>query len=391
MKIGTDKLLIKIFIAVAAVICLGLIPFGKVYAEEEFKIVYTQVPEDWQAPCLWAWGEDGTNAFEAWPGEAMKEDTNNKGWYYCYVPSFVSSIIINANEGTVQTSDLATESRDVWVTVESQEKAEASFEQLTTGDKPEYTAQITVYAQLPADWEAPCLWAWSAPDGTNVYANWPGEEMQSGTDGWFAMKIPAWVNSVILNANAGSVQTADISIESKNAWIVVEDAENYTLSYEKPVVEVPAEDMIKVHAKVPADWLMPCLWAWSAPDGTNVFANWPGQEMETEGDWYTYSVPNWVNSIIVNGTLGEVQTTDIAVEPKDVWVVITDVENYEVFYEEPAVTAPAEVQEDTAESPAVPEEVSKAGNSNILIIVIVAVVVVAAGGTGIYVYRRKKQ
>ena len=39
-----------------------------VNAEEERSAVYVQVPADWDAPCVWAWDEDGNNAFEAWPG-----------------------------------------------------------------------------------------------------------------------------------------------------------------------------------------------------------------------------------------------------------------------------------------------------------------------------------
>ena len=36
-------------------------------AEEERTAVYVQVPEDWNAPCVWAWDEEGNNAFDAWP------------------------------------------------------------------------------------------------------------------------------------------------------------------------------------------------------------------------------------------------------------------------------------------------------------------------------------
>ena len=55
-----------------------------------------------------------------------------------------------------------------------------------------------------------------------------------------------------------------------------------------------------VHAQVPADWTDPSCWAWSAPDGTNAFASWPGEALSKDGDWYNIQVPGWINSVIIN-------------------------------------------------------------------------------------------
>ena len=41
-------------------------------AEAEMVPVLAQVPADWANPCCWAWADDGTNAFAAWPGGAME-------------------------------------------------------------------------------------------------------------------------------------------------------------------------------------------------------------------------------------------------------------------------------------------------------------------------------
>ena len=46
-------------------------------------------------------------------------------------------------------------------------------------------------------------------------------------DGWYTAQAPGWINSVIINGNEGSVQTADLSVESGvDVWVVVTDAEN---------------------------------------------------------------------------------------------------------------------------------------------------------------------
>lgn len=395
------KLFKTVMTLLAAAVCLMGVGVEPARAEEsDVSIIYANVPEDWQNPCVWAWGEDGTNAFEAWPGGSMTADEGNPGWYYIYVPGFISSVIVNANEGTVQTTDLASGSADCWITVTSAEEAELTNEKLTEGELPENVATFKVNAYLPEDWTLPCLWAWLEPDGTNAFANWPGQELEQSADGWYSFSVPAWVNSVIINGNAGAVQTSDISVEPRDLWIVVEDSENYELSYEKPEI---AGDMITVHAKMPSDWLMPCLWAWSAPDGTNVFANWPGEEMVLDGDWYTYSIPAWVNSIIINGNLGGIQTNDISIEPKDFWVIVSgDGDGYEVFYEEPSEEPadepsdePAVEQEPeatpTADASQSQQEPETDKGSNTVIYVIVAVAAAAAIAVGAVVVSKKKK
>ena len=97
---------------------------------------------------------------------------------------------------------------------------------------------ITVYAKVPADWSAPCCWAWSAPDGTNAFTSWPGEALTQNGD-WYTIKVPGWINSVIINANEGTIQTSDLSVEAgKDVWVVITDKDNATVSYEEPSGEV---------------------------------------------------------------------------------------------------------------------------------------------------------
>lgn len=297
--------------------------------------VAVQVPEEWGVPSLWAWSNDGTNAFAAWPGEEL--DVLAEGWYYTYVPEYVQNVIVNANQGTddaVQTDALAVEAgKEVWITVAEDLSTTISYDAQLRVEIPEYVERFVVHAYVPLSWKTANLWAWSAPDGTNAFESWPGKEMKEGEDGWFTGRVPTWVNSLIVNGNNGSVQTEDISIEGKELWLTVYKDLTYDLSYEDPNKAV--ED-ITVHAQIPADWADPCCWAWSAPDGTNAFANWPGQPLEQDGDWYTIQVPGWINSIIINGNGGTVQTADLSVESgKEIWITVQDAENAAVAYEAP--------------------------------------------------------
>jgi len=109
-------------------------------------------------------------------------------------------------------------------------------------------------------------------------------------------------------------------------------------------VPVSAEEEFTVHAKAPAEWTTPGLWAWSAPDGTNVFSAWPGQTLTPDPDnagWFYYSVPTWTNSIIINDNGAGSQTVDVTVESKELWITVTEAGDdgkyaADVVYEAPA-------------------------------------------------------
>lgn len=397
------KAVVFLFMFALTTVCFSTMT---VHAVEERAAIYVQTPEDWSNPCVWAWDEDGNNAFAAWPGGETEADVNNAGWYYIWIPSWANHVIVNANEGSVQTGELILESGNTWIVVTDPENAEVSYDALTEGDIPEYVEKFEIHASVPDSWDAPCIWAWSAPDGTNAFDAWPGETLKQGEDGWYTGKAPIWVNSIIINANEGSVQTEDISIDPAEMWVTVEEDGSYDFSYDDPNA-VSAPD-INVYVKAPDDWASPCLWAWSAPDGTNVFASWPGETLVEENGWLTLSVPGWINSVIVNGNEGSVQTTDISVEMgKDIWLVVTGAEEYEVYYEEPAVDDANEGSEETAgedsdeesdieeqgvssETQAEIQETVNNGMSAGAIGLIVVIGIIIIGFAGYFIYKKKK-
>ena len=381
---------------IAALIAVMLMVSLTAFAAEDAEMVpvVVKVPEGWDAPHVWAWADDGTNAFAAWPGEEM--EALAEGWYYVYVPGFVQNIIVNANQGTdagVQTDGIVVEAgKEVWITVAEDKTAAVSYEAQLRGEIPAYVEKFVVHAYVPLSWKTVNMWAWSAPDGINAFESWPGQAMTEGEDGWFTGKAPTWINSLIVNGNEGTVQTADISVEGKELWLTVYEDLTYDLSYEDPNKAV---DDITVHAQVPADWADPCCWAWSAPDGTNAFTAWPGEALTLDGDWYTIHVPGWINSVIINGNAGSVQTTDLSVEAgKDIWIVVTDPENAAVTYEEPVAPAvPEETEAPVTEAPAteaLTEQPAEKGGSNTGVIVGVVAAAAVIGGAAVALKKKKK-
>ena len=315
-------------------ILLSALALQNVFANPEGMVVaYVNVPAGWNEPCIWAWDDAGNGAFAAWPGGETEADPANPGWHYVYLPNWAVNVIVNANDGTVQTDALKAAGGNFWVTVSSPEQAEISFNALTSGAAPAYVERITVYAKVPANWQTPNLWAWSHPDGTNAFAAWPGGEMRGTSGEWYNVRAPSWINSVIINGNSGAVQTGDLSqLEmGKDIWVVVRDDLSAQVYYENPDLIVPN---ITVRARVPADWSDPCLWAWLHPEGTNAFLSWPGEPFARNGDWYEISLPGWVNSLIVNANGGSVQTGDIKEldAGRDLWIIVTDADNYSYSY-----------------------------------------------------------
>ena len=353
---------------------------------DDMNVIYAKVPADWANPAVWAFDSDGNNAFDAWPGEVMDKDSANEGWYYIYIPKSTDHVIINANNGDVQTAEQVVTGNS-WITVASADDVTVSTDQQTQGDIPEYVEKFKVHAIVDSSWQNPCMWAWNT-DGTNAYSEWPGEPMIAGDDGTYTISVPKFCDHIIVNANEGSVQTEDIEIDPAEVWVTVDADGKNEISYVDPAKA--SAPNIHVYVKAPSDWENPNLWAWSAPDGTNAFSAWPGEALE-EGDngWLTKEVPGWINSLIVNGNDGSIQTSDISVDAgKDVWIVVSGADDaYEVSYEEPAATDDAA----SADMETASEEKTESKTNPAIPIAIVVVCAAAAAIIGGTVYQKKKK
>lgn len=88
--------------------------------DQTYITVHAYVPDSWASPGCWAWNSiTGEDVFSAWPGEAMDK---GRDWYTIDIPSWINYVIINANDGSIQTEDIAVDSGyDIWIIIHASE------------------------------------------------------------------------------------------------------------------------------------------------------------------------------------------------------------------------------------------------------------------------------
>lgn len=78
--------------------------------------VYAKVPAEWTDVRVWAWDDSlGDADPSGWPGTLVMT-MGDDGWYSVQVPNWVTGMLINANNATVQTPDVSVEAgKNVWI------------------------------------------------------------------------------------------------------------------------------------------------------------------------------------------------------------------------------------------------------------------------------------
>lgn len=123
------KKLMKKLVAVVftTLLAIASIPGTPVAAADTFT-VYTDVPDAWGNPSIWAWNDIGNVFTSSWPGELMNAEEN--GWYSYDIPASTTHIIINDSleSGASQTEDLVVEPVDMWIIVSTDKSVEILYE-----------------------------------------------------------------------------------------------------------------------------------------------------------------------------------------------------------------------------------------------------------------------
>lgn len=376
---------------------------------DDVVLVYVEAPEGWENPCVWAWDDDGAGAYAnlGWPGKNMIVDELNEGWYYLYVPSNMTNIIVNANEGSIQTGAFLLSGENVWVTITSADgtnddgdpitvyTGNTSTVKATSGNLPEFIPTKYIYAYVPIDWDTAGIWAWNNASGTGVYTTWPGQEMTLLDDGWFMVEIPDSADRVIINNLVASegLQTVDLTVGTEDVYVLIDDEVNESGKYEAQLLDskpVIIEDGITLYITVPTDWENPCLWAWSHPDGTGLYTTWPGEpiSLDSESGYYVVEVPSWVNRIILNNGL----TGDEAAQTSDGEMIVTESESIYITVGEAGDDGKFAISfSDTSDNGNVdPSDNTDDESNSGVIYYIIGGVVLALAGAGAFIIFKKK-
>lgn len=213
----------KLLALLCVVALLGALCVPTLAAENTVPVA-AEVPSDWTAAYLYAWGDSGEIA--AWPGVPM---AFVDGWFCAYMPDNMANVIISNGSG-VQTADLAVEpGMPVCVMASNIGAVEVEMElpiEVPAADELEVSAPpvaggATVHAHVPEDWADCTLYAWG-DNGDN--GGWPGVAMTKGDDGLWTAELGPNYKNIIIASSAGTIQTVDLSYAGGECWVAVQEA-----------------------------------------------------------------------------------------------------------------------------------------------------------------------
>ena len=79
-----------------------------------------------------------------------------------------------------------------------------------------------------------------------------------------------------------------------------------------------------IHASVPENWRDVSVWGWDYKSGKDASKVWPGITLKKDEDgWFTAELPAFVNSIILCGNRGAIQSSKVSFTSREIWVIVT--------------------------------------------------------------------
>ncbi|MCL2364633.1 MAG: starch-binding protein [Defluviitaleaceae bacterium] len=327
------KLLALAMILALAAMIIAQPPAVQAAEELGQSIVFVQVPEEWETPRIWAWGPRGNASPIDWPGNLyLMPDPGNPGWHFIWLPNDKTGGLIN-EAGGEQTSDFPLTGEPVWVTINGAgDDFEVTTEPQTTGAFP--GATTVIFAQIPAEWETPRVWAWG-PRGNASPTDWPGNLYMMpvpGNEGWYFFHVDADKTGALIN-EAGGAQTSDFPLAGQPVWVSIYDADGSFEATNEALTTGGIPQMYTlIYAQIPAGWETPRVWAWG-PRGNASPIDWPGNLYMTADPanpgWYYIYLPVDKTGALINEA-GGAQTSDFPMTGENVWVTIADDGEFEV-------------------------------------------------------------
>lgn len=268
------KRIFSILLAVVMTAAL-ILTAAPALAAEDTVTVYAKVPTDWTDVRAWAWDcATGDPVSQAdWPGDLYMASLGN-GWYSIELPGWFTGIIINASNGSLQTSDMAVEAgKDIWIDAYTDHTYPTfSYEEINvpclhvSHDIDGYCTYCSTYTGHDYDLSYCCacgamvidlksVYFKNSEELESVYIYWssepsidyskaPGVQMAYDGDNIYSCLIPTDVEYLIFNDDQDtfiSVGLSDMTDERN----VFDSATRQWISYSdalSPTVEDPSVD-----------------------------------------------------------------------------------------------------------------------------------------------------
>lgn len=155
---------------------------------------------------------------------------------------------------------------------------------------------LTIHYKKPTNWNSSTLYFWgTTPVGGST--SWPGAQMQSEGNGWYAYTIPCVSCANIIFSDNGANQTVDL-YRCNEGW--------YDGSWHNSNPDNSPSTDLTVHYK-PATYSNPEIYFWNVTP-TGASTTWPGVTMQSEGNGYykyTFTGASCANFIFSNGGGGQ--------------------------------------------------------------------------------------
>ena len=302
----------------------------------------------WEKVNVYAYA--GAEVAGSWPGtELTTVNAQNDTYYDISFEDLTNEdllVILNTNNGTVQTADLTAtlteDTTDLWITGDA--GAAVMTATAPEGWVPAAKTLKINYYNAEAAWENVAVWVWDSNNVNYTGGNWPGQAASKTSDNaddywWSADVTGIEVDAVniIVNNNNNGAQTTDLAVTMTDAAVtevwVVGNTVFTTEPTQDEIEDVFAKEyIVKIHYFNRSDMDTITAYTWSSFVGSNKYSAWPGSSegitanAEHEG-WYDFTITKKDTSdtfLIFNNNGNGKQTADLKInvtgDVTEVWV-----------------------------------------------------------------------
>ena len=255
------------------VVNLEILPVAKDPEPESVTIRWKQTEGNWSTFAVYAWG--AKEVFGGWPGLVVEPDAD--GWYTVEVPGYNPLNLILNNNGAGEQFD--------FISSTEESPLESGDYYVNTINGTFEKAAVTVqWIQVEGDWDAFAVYAWGDAE---IYGGWPGLVVEPNDNGVYSVEVPSVGSfNLILNNNGGGEQFDFVKSTAENPM----EGGLYAINTTNGTF-VKIEEITLRWKQTEGDWDAFAVYSWGGSPNIEAFGGWPGTVAESDGGWYSITVP----------------------------------------------------------------------------------------------------